>query len=402
MLPQRIWAVNLKFGLQLAKVRGAVLSTNPSAMRTWIMSARALVMLTLSAAPPEQLQAQMRMVIGDAQSCSRCVIVREQVAVLRDTSSYGLIGGLDPVVAVDSRGRFYVSDLVRTSVAVFDPNGQLTRLIGRAGGGPGEFRYIDRIVVSRGDTLRVFDGGQRRETMFSPQHQLSRMRELGIRPGPVVVLNNGDLVLNAAAATRSLVGLPLHLVDSTGEITRSFGTQDATYRSGLDGLLARSLALKTGTEVYAAKAQEYVIELWNAADGVLIQEIVRDADWFKPWISRARQSETAAPQPKIWDGLFRTPNGELWVLVHVADPQYRRAITRGGPHGFTITDVNRYLDAVVEVIDPLRKHVVARQRFDEVGIALIGDARGNLLTYTIREVNGESVIVVSRLRLARG
>lgn len=81
-------------------------------------------------------------------------------------------GALGDVVslAVDGQGAFYVADQSATQVLVFDSEGAFARSLGRAGDGPGEFRWLlggvgiawqspDRLWVSDPPSLAVMDTG---------------------------------------------------------------------------------------------------------------------------------------------------------------------------------------------------------------------------------------------------
>ncbi|HUH11706.1 MAG TPA: hypothetical protein VMK65_01295 [Longimicrobiales bacterium] len=61
------------------------------------------------------------------------------------------------VVAENTRLRFY------------DEEGRHLRDVGREGGGPGEFRWIQELQVLPGDTLLVYDGRARRVSILDPQ-----------------------------------------------------------------------------------------------------------------------------------------------------------------------------------------------------------------------------------------
>ncbi len=67
-------------------------------------------------------------------------------------------------IAVDDWGRVYVADRKPPAVKVFDSTGSLVRIIGREGGGPGEFRVA--FIAVRGGLLVVQDPMQSRTTVF--------------------------------------------------------------------------------------------------------------------------------------------------------------------------------------------------------------------------------------------
>ena len=72
-------------------------------------------------------------------------------------------GGLTSL-AVDSAGAIYAADFVNDEIWVFG-SGKADSRIGRAGGGPGEFRGLRSIVVGR-DSLFAFDPRLRRITAY--------------------------------------------------------------------------------------------------------------------------------------------------------------------------------------------------------------------------------------------
>ena len=70
-----------------------------------------------------------------------------------------------------SDGRILVAELVERELRMFTPQGEWLWTYGREGEGPGEFKYIDRFTVLPGDTILVFDRGNRRATRVDPSGQ---------------------------------------------------------------------------------------------------------------------------------------------------------------------------------------------------------------------------------------
>lgn len=68
---------------------------------------------------------------------------------------------------VDSRGNVYVGDR-SGQLLVFSPTGAVARRLGRKGQGPGEFDYIQGVLVLPGDSVYTFDSGLQRGTVFGP------------------------------------------------------------------------------------------------------------------------------------------------------------------------------------------------------------------------------------------
>ena len=67
-------------------------------------------------------------------------------------------------IAVDGQGRLYVADARPAAVKVFNADGSLLRVIGREGGGPGEYR--NPWIAARGNRLVIHDPAQSRTSVF--------------------------------------------------------------------------------------------------------------------------------------------------------------------------------------------------------------------------------------------
>ena len=318
--------------------------------------------------------AQSKIELPSRLSCSKCRIERVLVATLRDSGTTALLGGKGKrtTVATDSKGRFYVSDADRTRIAVFGANGLLIRTIGREGDGPGEFRQITRITVTRGDTIRVYESVPPRESIFAPTHDFVRLRPAPRSMLSFAMLSDGRLVGNIVSGQPDLVGLPLHLTDSTGAIALSFGSDDPVFRAGMQGLLNRSVTLDSDDAVYAAHSQAYKIELWSLRSGKLLREYSRSVSWFKPRTQMPDIEKGIEPPPHTED-VFRAADGFLWMNIQRADRTFWFAIVAGGLHGKTVNDVNKYLDSTFEVVDPIGGRVLASRRFDEPSYSMFRD-----------------------------
>ncbi|NOT07106.1 MAG: 6-bladed beta-propeller [Gemmatimonadales bacterium] len=98
---------------------------------------------------------------------SRLGAQQQGMALVRERTVDAGFGGVG-AIAVDHRGRLYVSDFMSQHILVFSSDGVLTDTIGRSGRGPGEYTAIGAIVIGRGDTLFTLDLALRRITAYSP------------------------------------------------------------------------------------------------------------------------------------------------------------------------------------------------------------------------------------------
>ena len=109
------------------------------------------------------------------------------VAVSDPEAAFTLI--LD--MAVGGDGRMYVGDLQVKGITVLSPEGSLERVIGRGGGGPGEYEYVKNVHLFR-DSLFVFDHGRSRLTVYGPNKKTvaytrnltdhSKLSPMGVQP----------------------------------------------------------------------------------------------------------------------------------------------------------------------------------------------------------------------------
>lgn len=125
-----------------------------------------------------------------------------------------------PDLAIDSRGRALVVDVIARQVRVFDGSGAFAGAIGREGEGPGEFSgFVNSIVIGAGDSVLVPDWGQARMSVFTPDGRF--VRQMSALPGVETLrwkmLGDGGFMLRGVNIGRDDEGF--------------FTTHDALYRA---------------------------------------------------------------------------------------------------------------------------------------------------------------------------
>ena len=170
--------------------------------------------------------------------------------------SFGLI--VD--VALSPEGSLAVSQYGMGEVWVFDAQGR-RRVVGRSGGGPGEFGSVPR-VAWRGDTLLVVEGVPSRVSLMATDGRYLRghatvPRSTAARYGPVGYLRSG-LTVAAPRTTSSstpepnpilLVGTDGQILDSLGEARHRRVSADAALPNGRGFVFLNPLANYTRTEL---------------------------------------------------------------------------------------------------------------------------------------------------------
>lgn len=319
-----------------------------------------------------------------SEGCGECRIEVSQLVALGDEGEAYL--GYPQSMARNSHGQYLVASRARPEeILVFTADGKFAGTIGREGRGPAEFSWIAWIALIGDDTLHVIDLQQHRWTVLSPTLEVLRT---AYYPGGfnhnAVPLGNGNMVISSYLATSSLPGSQMHLTGPEGQVLRSFGgeTQDPAPLS-LPSTWARVIAAASDTTVWTAPINRYRVDLWHL-NGRQITGFVRQPQPFEPWLEVRPPSAEEPPQPKI-KALRQDAAGHLWVLYHVPDPLWRNGLqTVRNPEGRAVTgDDNALRDTIVEVIDPVRGHVLASYRIDDALHGFVADG----IAYSFDEDN---------------
>lgn len=270
---------------------------------------------------------------------------------------------LGPAVsyATDSRGRLWAARHGRnTVISVFGPDGVLEADLGGRGSEAGEFGAVIGITIADGDSAHVFDVKNRTHTVFAPTLEFARRVSLPASPfhNAIVRLPGGQWVIGAIVETPERVGLPLHLLNETGDVESSFGAVDPVYRMDLRNLSSRVLATAGREEVWAARRSEYRIELWDTGN-TLHKVLVRNLAWFRPWARDVATTPDIPRNPYVRD--VRVDGaGLLWVLITRTSERFAEHVAADENGRYYWTSDTGYWASVVEVIDPERACVVGR------------------------------------------
>ncbi len=324
----------------------------------------ALVAWLMYVADPNGLSAQATTRISSAAVCNTCRLQFDHLFDIGTESGAGMIENENSMVVRDSRGRFYVAHSYATSFKVFDKNGKFVRLIGRKGGGPGEFEGIVGIHISIGDSVRVLDYSLSRQSVYSPDLSFYRSTPLALKPSiNSVVLDNGSTVVNVRLRSASLSGSLLHTLSTSGIISSSFGeVQQSTPQ-----LTQRLLAVRSSSEIWVAHEHSYQFERWEPYNGKLIARYEYNPPWFSnKQLSPTRRwnGATDPPQSQLTN-IRESSDGSLWVHTAVSDRRWKSVVSIPQPGHISVSDFDQYHDYVIEVIDWKRGILMMSFRFDK-------------------------------------
>jgi len=339
--------------------------------------------------------AQSDTVVLRESPCVSCAIRVESVARLGTASGDGMVTTHRVVVEVDPRGRYLVTT-APTQLAVFEPSGTFLRVVGRSGGGPGEYRRIWRVASSQ-HAIVIYDDVARRRTELAPDFSVRSTRSFQEAPWSVLLRPDGGGIMSAIVPSRNEVGYLLHALDASGQRTASRQLSGIPYREDLSELFRRTLSHSaTGDAFWSAHYREYAFERcrWDRSS---CDVFVRAARWFPASVSGDWTERMGTnPPPSFLVSVSEAEPDVLWTLSWVADARWTDALRQVTTTEFEIVEFDRYFDSVIEHVDLASGRVLASRRFDEVFKGFV--APGRIWRYA-EDPDGFGRIEIGRLVL---
>lgn len=322
-------------------------------------------------------------------------IVVDHVVRIGDEEGAGILTGVGVLVRRLADGRYAVADQGMLQIQIFDAEGRHLTSVGRVGFGPGEFQQPTHAWLHRsGDSLFVFDRALGRISVFSPDGKAlldTRLTQAG-QPNLAVPLDDGGMLINSVRSTADGAAFPLHLVDASGRVTYSFGTE---FRGGVPMGLPTHLRYTDVDEdgtLWVVPAYHERLERWlPTADPTRPWVLdtafaLETSEHFPPVTERHRWARTAddpPPSPRF-RGVWKEADGPVWVNLLVAHPEYGTRLVDGsrGPEEHVperTQEVTRVL-----AIDPEAGSVLAARDLSEHWSPFVGD--GEAFSYGVTEV----------------
>jgi hypothetical protein len=133
--------------------------------------------------------------------------------------------------AMEPEGGFYLFDMNDRQVRRYDRSGKLLNLVGKRGGGPGEYQYAAGMAVTRDGLLILHDPENSRITYFHPDGKVQRDFPI-VRPG----FYGENFIIDTT-------GLIYQVVSLGGPLTEGPGTRQQYLRLAPDGAVRDSILL---------------------------------------------------------------------------------------------------------------------------------------------------------------
>lgn len=257
----------------------------------------------------------------------------------------GQLDGVAPhePIAVLGDGRYVTGTYSPGKMAVWGPDGGLRKIIGRGPGeGPGEFEHPSDLVQITEDELVVFTG-HRLVHVYSTDGRFRRSLRFPSAGGAARGVGHDDVAISWAGSEGVRQGFLLQ-----GASVRAF--------SGVQGRLQADLSVAAAADigVWSAESDRYVLRRHRWPDGVVVDSIVRNPDWFH------------GPDglPANLYKLQSDGRGLIWAVMGVADANAPSGPVPAGGDPEEYRDItDRYFDHVVEAVTPSGR-LVASARFD--------------------------------------
>ena len=255
-------------------------------------------------------------------------------------------------------------------------------------------------MVGAGDTIHVFDSGNRRYTLMSPDYKVVRTAPITSQVTAGAEQRPGRLVVATYTQPRSRTTQPLHLWEGN-RLQNGFG-RDESLPSGPvqdERVLMRKIAVSADGSLWTARRQEYMLEHWSA-NGTPLHRLSRNVEWFQPYV--IDDSFIGGPPRPFVIGINQDSSGRLWVLVSVPNPNWKQALGRGPVVGGRQTTRVASPDPTdvwwtrIEVIDPRTAEVLANSLIRQSLGGFSSD--GNVFSPVVDQ-DGVAIMRVWRLRL---
>ena len=319
-------------------------------------------------ARPADAQTAITVKADARPGCRACRITLEREVVVGDSAGPGRLARSLLAMARDGRGRLLLASGAEQAVRVYGADGRFLRTLGDSAAGDTLAPVIGLVAVGGGDTVHLVDDLNGRHTVLTPDFAVARVRPTSpfVRvSGLSLLLPDDALVATGTVPTRDAAGYPLHVVDGSGAVLRSFGADAPELAPGAE-IDLRKLAHAGPGRFWAAHLTRYAVERWTL-DGRRDLALERRAPWFRPY-TRIHRRAGEAPKPMV-TAVRQDAAGRLWTVVRVADPRWRAARPVAVPDALRRRDpaapyaVADLYDSVVEVFDPMCGRLLASRRW---------------------------------------
>jgi len=306
-------------------------------------------------------------VVPDDPLCPRCTIEVLTLVTLGSDDGPGSIAGRPMSVNVDARGRYWVFQELEPPT-VFTATGAVIQVVGRKGSGPGEFRAANN-GLAIGDSMLVFDWIESRATIIGPDLKAGRIIRNPYRSFNGILVSWPDLVVHSGYLHESAPpNSTLHRLSFSGAEPRLLGSFGPRGSGGSMGSVEVGQILGPGREgrVWSTYWNRAEFTRWTRT-GTRELALRRRYDWYTGE-TPASPGRPGTPPTPMTASISEDEAGLVWLFIHTPAPTWNDAWPDNAARQREIRsrDVawNSLYRTYVEVMDPVRARVVARQQVD--------------------------------------
>ncbi len=242
-----------------------------------------------------------------------------------------LFGNMASVVAAPDGLRILVADPNAGEMRVFDAaTGRLLAKIGRRGGGPGEFRFADRVTITRQGSILAYDRGRGVVIQFDSTGRYTKEVRLESPVSPETLVATDSLfvfsgVMHQGPYTRRAI----HVFDrAQGRSLRSFGRLPDAPSEVISQTIGAGLLSWSGDgNLWHAQRAPYLIEKFTP-QGELLLSLEREND-FLPSAASSYRVAYQAQRMRIEEdpyavavAILETEDGTLLHQVWLSGRRY--------------------------------------------------------------------------------
>ncbi len=270
-------------------------------------------------------------------------------------------GALAAFVASARDGSVYIGGEARTGlIAQVDSQGRLVRTIGGIGDGPGEYRFLQFLMVKE-DSL-VVQSAWKPFMVYGPGggYVRSLRTDVGMMgTGRGLAMRGDTLVLAQDLDGPGTPGEPLHLLAPNGQVVRSFGSRGEPVpdRKADPFAMLREVMAESDSSFWVARRDRYVLELWHI-NGTLERVLAPTRDWF-PTMAGSPGDPLEVRPPTSLVSIGRDAHGHIVVVMARAaadwKPEPRKPVDGTRPpvvDSRVLARQQSKFEWVIEVLDP--------------------------------------------------
>lgn len=272
-------------------------------------------------------------------------------------------------LAVSPSGHYMVAPIGDgAQIGEYDTHGRLLRVIGGAGGAPGEYDLIRDVALGVADTAYILD--QHRLTILTPEREVLRSVAVpaGVRASRIALLAGDLIVLNDYGQGSKEFVIVDHMIELVARFAS--GLRHAAYDpEHMQFVLTRSTV---DSGFWAAKVVAPFTAAHFASDGRELQRHSIEESWLESTADRMdgpQDPRTVRPAPRIGDIWF--DGSVLWLSVLVPDAHWspRPSVGVGGSESSPMPSPGEWehiYDTVIAVMDTETGAIATTLRRDEV------------------------------------